>query len=108
MSVPQLVVLENVNLEPLKPPMYVALFNAWAWLARQCPGVDLVITSAADGVHGRNSLHYVGFAVDLRIWNVPSELRQAWRDAIASACGPQFDVLLKADHMHIEFQPEHL
>ena len=63
---------------------------------------ELVITSGKDGVHGQNSLHYQGKAVDLRIWNVLHSLVAR----LQSELGPDFEVILEKDHIHIELDPD--
>jgi hypothetical protein len=64
---------------------------------------SLVITSVTDGRHSAGSLHYTGDAIDLRL-PTPST-----RDQIVSqlrtALGDSYDVLLEADHIHIEYDP---
>jgi len=65
-----------------------------------------VITSAVDGVHSPTSLHYRGLALDFRTRTVPADERQALRDAIAKALGPDFDVVLESDHLHVEWDPK--
>ena len=32
---------------------------------------DMVLTSVRDSKHGKGSLHYVGCAFDIRVWNLP-------------------------------------
>ena len=71
-------------------------------------GTDLVVTSIIDGMHSSGSLHYTGSAVDLRIRNLPQGRAEAVRDEIAERLGGDFDVVLEADHLHLEFQPKRL
>jgi hypothetical protein len=72
-------------------------------------GVPLVLTSVRDGKHMEGSMHYIGAAVDCRL---PSRYTGETRDDVrirnelAEALGPQFDVLLEADHIHLEFDPK--
>ena len=63
---------------------------------------ELVITSGKDGIHGKGSLHYEGKAVDLRTWNVIASLVSR----LQAALGPNFDVVLEKDHIHVEYQPK--
>jgi hypothetical protein len=62
-----------------------------------------VITSVTDGKHGKNSLHPMGKAVDLRL---PPAYLTAIFNKIAEALGPDFDVVLEATHIHVEFDPK--
>lgn len=64
--------------------------------------VDCVITSALDGEHSPNSKHYIGDAIDIRTRDLTPEARQGFRDKVAAALGPEFDVVLEATHLHIE------
>jgi hypothetical protein len=69
-------------------------------------GYECVITSASDGKHGPNSLHYQGKALDIRTRTVqPQDLAGnsgALFESIKRALGDQFDVVLEKDHFHIE------
>lgn len=94
----------SVDLRGLQPQMALAYVIAAAYYAKH--DYICTITSASDSKHGPNSLHYKGKALDLRTRNVPEELRQGLRDEIANALGPQFDVVLESDHMHMEFDPK--
>lgn len=83
--------------------------NLW-WRARlkRAP----VVTSGRDGEHSEGSLHY-GIpgdfrerAFDIRIKDLNAvEAKQA-QAALDILLGPCFDVVLEADHIHIEYQPK--
>lgn len=68
-------------------------------------GHSPVITSGTDGRHRADSLHYSGNALDLRIRHIPPEDRVALTASLASSLGEEFDVILEADHIHVEFDP---
>ena len=82
-------------------------------LVMQLPSIDqiyadeyhteLVITSGKDGIHGKGSLHYEGKAVDLRTWNVLVSLVSR----LQAELGPNFEVVLEKDHIHVEYDPQH-
>ena len=71
---------------------------------------DPTITSAADGVHGINSYHPLGYAWDVRLWGMSATkadiaataLRNQLRDI-----NPAYDVVYgdekHKDHIHVEF-----
>lgn len=68
------------------------------------------ITSGADKAKGRvpNSKHYENHAFDFRISNVVGghAVARSWAAKMALALGPDYDVVLEADHIHCEFDPE--
>ena len=95
---------KEVNLSGLQPELAVAHVEISKIYSSY--GVDAVITSALDSEHKLGSLHYVGLALDYRIWNVPSLVLQELFLKIKEALGSQFDVVLEDDHIHVEFQPK--
>ena len=66
---------------------------------------ELVVTSGTEGTHSPGSLHYLGLAVDLRL---PDDRANclAIRNELANRLGADFDVVLEANHFHIECQPK--
>ena len=70
-------------------------------------GFECTITSCMDGQHMAGSLHYKGSAIDLRTKNVPRaiELKQIV-DRLKECLGADFDVVVEADHIHVEFDPK--
>jgi hypothetical protein len=65
-------------------------------------GFKLVITSVVDGKHRINSLHYAGYAIDIRL--PPSNVSEVVAE-LKEGLGDEFDVVLESDHIHIEYQP---
>ncbi len=70
-------------------------------------GFDCVVTSLADGKHKPTSFHYKDLAVDLRTRHVDSRatLEQIIQ-SISNVLGPDYDVVLEGDHLHVEFDPD--
>lgn len=64
------------------------------------------ITSGTDGQHRHDSLHYVGLAVDLRIRGLQMSRIVELAEALKRALGKDFDVVIEATHIHVEFDPE--
>ena len=92
----------GVDLRGLSPQMAIAYT-----IACRCYGqYDCVITSASDGKHGPNSLHYKGQALDLRTRHINGQGLQLVVDKLKEALGSQFDVVLESDHIHVEFDPK--
>lgn len=92
----------GVDLRGLSPQMAIAYT-----IACKCYGqYDCVITSASDGKHGPNSLHYSGQALDLRTRHLPEPAVQGIIDKLKTSLGEQFDVVRESDHAHLEFDPK--
>lgn len=66
-------------------------------------GKELVITSARDGMHSAGSLHYYGYAVDLRIWGLEDKLNSVVR-RLREALIDDYDIIRHKTHIHIEYQ----
>jgi hypothetical protein len=93
----------GVDLRGLAPQMAVAYTIAQRVYSEQA-GVACVITSASDGKHGPNSLHYQGKALDLRTRTLRPEQVHPVFMALKDALHPGgFDVVLETDHIHVEF-----
>lgn len=67
---------------------------------------DCVITSTTDGKHMKNSLHYVGYAIDLRTYHIQKNHLEEMTHALKDKLGRNYDVILESNHWHIEFDPE--
>jgi hypothetical protein len=72
-------------------------------------GVPLVLTSIKDGKHMEKSIHYIGGAFDVRLpsryTNDPATDRKIVGE-LREALGDNFDVVLEADHVHVELDPK--
>jgi len=94
----------SVNAGSLKTEMLLGLIVADS--VYQGFGRELVVTSLCDSRHSRTSLHYVGYAADLRIRDIPAgELQDVVCDLRKALTG-DYDVVLEADHIHLEYQPK--
>jgi hypothetical protein len=65
---------------------------------------EMTITSAKDGVHMKNSLHYSGNAIDIRSRDMRNP--NTTKNTIKTALGAKFDVIYEIDHIHIEYDPK--
>jgi D-alanyl-D-alanine dipeptidase len=68
-------------------------------------GVEcLTVTSVFDGKHKTGSKHDTGQAIDLRTTSLPDE--DAMAEQLRLALGPDYDVILELDHLHVEYDPK--
>lgn len=88
----------------MQPQLAAAVSDANAVYA--AAGYDLVVTSLADGVHMAGSLHPRGYAADLRSSNLGADLPAVFA-SLKARLGPDYDVILEADHIHVEYDPQH-
>ena len=94
----------GVRITGMRPEILLAAVAAER--AYQEAGREFMITACVDGKHMAGSLHYSGAAIDVRTRDIqPADLQKIVA-RIKSALGEDFDVLLEADHLHIEFQPK--
>lgn len=99
---------EGASLENVSWRMFYAAL-VWDNIAREY-GQDGVITSGADGTHSARTRHRAennpsGLveALDFRTWHIPAE------EAALKArrkLGPDYDVVVEATHVHIEYDPK--
>lgn len=93
---------ETIDINGLDAVMLYPLMCAARVWQRQ--GVrNVVITSARDGEHMKNSKHYDGHALDLRTRTLPDPKLAA--ELLQNKVGDQYDVVLESDHIHVEFDP---
>ena len=94
----------SVNPSQIKPEILLAIQVALSIWCRQSEPV-LTVTSVADSKHGPASLHYVGYAVDIRIRELHNNPKLL-SDALRSALVDDYDVILESNHIHVEYQPK--
>jgi hypothetical protein len=93
----------GVRILGIKPEATLALIVAEGVFRDQ--GQECIVTSVVDGEHSAGSIHYQGFAFDLRIKHLSSGVAKIHGE-LKARLGADFDVLLEADHIHVEFQPK--
>ena len=96
---------EGVLMFNLQPQLVLGLLSIYSVFKDY--GYDCTVTSLSDSLHSVRSLHYSGYAVDLRIKHISSRA-----DVVAigfdlrKALGSNFDVVLEVDHIHVEYDPK--
>jgi conjugal transfer mating pair stabilization protein TraG len=86
----------------------VVVIAAAAHNARLSLGIpgNTMITSGNDAQHMAGSLHYQDRALDFRTRDLSPVDVQRWAAAIRSRLGPDYDVVIESDHIHIEHDPK--
>lgn len=68
-------------------------------------GKELVITSGMDNIHSAKSLHYYGYAVDLRTRYFDDSVIPTIVKEMKAALGESYEVLFEKDHIHVGYRP---
>jgi hypothetical protein len=99
----------GVKITKLQPPMIVG----WGIVAECYKGYgqDCTITSGEDSIHGVDSFHPKGLALDFRSRNVPRPVLPDLVAKIKSCLGADYDVVLEkldleGEHIHVEYDPK--
>jgi len=93
---------DGARVAGIQPPLLLALIIAdqvYGIQSEQC-----VVTSVSDSKHMPGSLHYIGQAADLRMPGLNA--KAAVLAELKSRLGSDYDVLIEADHIHVEYQPK--
>lgn len=93
----------GVRVRGLQPEILLAVMIAAEIFEKR--GRSLVVTSFVDGVHSENSLHYEGLAVDMRTRDMAATEQKIVSGQVKEALGECYDVVLEADHLHVELSP---
>ncbi|MDD2777565.1 MAG: hypothetical protein PHI16_01540 [Methanocellales archaeon] len=64
---------------------------------------ELIITSTYEGNHSAGSLHYCNQAFDFR--KPPDHIHEIVI-ALKEMLGPDYDIIVEKDHIHIEYDPK--
>mgnify|MGYP001825392817 CR=1 FL=1 len=95
-------VKRGVSLKVLQPQMVLASQIVEPILNRY--GQEGVITSGCEGVHSKNSKHYIGYALDFRHRDMDSEMtkRRAAKE-MQEALGAEYYVMYEDSHIHVQY-----
>jgi hypothetical protein len=66
-------------------------------------GQELVVTEGTGGTHSVGSLHYYGYALDLRTRDFDDAIKPGIAAALKGAVGKDYDVILHKTHIHVEY-----
>lgn len=66
-------------------------------------GKELVVTSGLDSAHTAGSLHYYGYAVDLRTRYFDKRKIDKVVFELNEALDENYDVILHSNHIHVEY-----
>ena len=69
-------------------------------------GGEAIVTSTYEGTHSSGSLHYHNKAIDFRRPRVNEVDTLAGCTRLKITLGPDYDVVLEATHIHIEYDPK--
>jgi len=96
---------DGVLLAGLKPQMRQALLAAARVMKKYKK--ELVITCGLDGVHSAGSLHYYGYAIDIRCNYLKDEGQKSGAAILIRNMLPDdYDVIYEGSHIHIEYDPK--
>lgn len=95
----------GVRVAGAKPELLIGLRVAES-VYKGLAGRELTVTSISDGVHKKGSKHYVGMAADLRINDLLPGLAEQIVEALSEQLERDFDIVLEADHIHLEYDPK--
>lgn len=93
---------KGVLLGDIKPEIIMALLVIEPILQGYNQG--LVITSCRNGKHSKNSKHYLGYAVDFRIWQLQNDnTTDAVVALIRSELTKEYYVKAEDTHIHVQW-----
>jgi hypothetical protein len=78
-----------------------AVEKIWIWQKWS----EAVITSTYEGNHSVSSLHYQNRAFDIRLPGIAA-ISNVALELLKKELGPDFDVILEEDHLHVEYDPK--
>jgi hypothetical protein len=96
---------QGVRVQGLRPEILLAAIVADG-VYRDLDARDAVITSCVDGSHSPGSKHYVGAAIDLRIWTLEEAKHKTAVRMLKERLTDDYDVVLEHDHIHVEYDPK--
>jgi len=103
---------DGVSINGIRPELLLGMYRAETVYKHNAPhNYPFTITSVCDGTHSENSLHYRGLAFDMRTWRDQTggqwtrNQKGLFANALRRWLGPEWDVVVEATHIHVEFDP---
>jgi hypothetical protein len=84
-------------------PRVECIFHDLDKVTNRLFGRDVILTAGREGLHSKNSLHYEGRAIDIRINDLDPDRIQEYASEIRKVLGPGYDVVVEGTHIHIEW-----
>jgi hypothetical protein len=96
-----MLIKQGVDISRLKKPAREAMQAASDLLSAL--GDEIVVTSTYEGNHMAGSLHYANKALD---FTGRYHFRKEYGSILEKKIGPDYDVVIEDDHIHIEYHPK--
>lgn len=87
-----------IGLQPVMRKVLIHAADIWEQL-----GQELVVTSGLEGVHSIGSMHYYGYALDLRSKYFDADQRDQAVNALQHRLGELYVVLNEPTHIHVHY-----
>ena len=97
---------DGVIMAGLQLPMRIVLKRADVLYKKY--GQELTVTAALDGTHSAGSLHYYGYAVDLRTRYFPTAEAKEIAVILQNELGTGYTVLFEGNHIHVQYNVHRL
>lgn len=92
---------DGVRIDGLQPEALFGMLICQSVFGQE--GQEFVITSVRDGVHKSGSFHYRGLAFDIRTRSLSGISVNEMATKLRCSLGSQFQVIVEANHLHVEF-----
>jgi hypothetical protein len=98
-------VKDGVLFSPCTPDLVDGIVTAAITFTQQ--GYTFVVTSGSDGIHpagGKYDPHYLGYAFDVRTRDFKPHELPPLAEALRTAMGPAWRVIIESNHFHCQHQ----